>query len=88
MKLGPVDIGEILSVIRWKNTAVGPQGKGLYHQNAKESTVLQFKRREDKNGYNMRMSKSKENYADVGLSLSDGEILENWMRLSLSLIYA
>ncbi len=54
MKLEPTDIGELLLVLTGQKEKVG-SGKGLYHENTKGNTILQFERKGD-TGYAYRLS--------------------------------
>jgi hypothetical protein len=91
MKLGCVDVGEILCVLLGQKTQVGPPPKGsqrassgLFHKNKNGSTVLKFASLTDNTGYAMQLSTSKEH--SFRLMLTQGEgiqlrvMLEEFLR--------
>jgi len=84
IKLGEVDLGEILAVLHGRKGGLGmpdpnKEGayKGLYHQNDKGNASLQIS--ESENGYNVRASKQVKGQPLVAvkhtLSLGEAEIL-------------
>lgn len=83
MKLGEVDLGELLTVLNGLSGAAGKDGKGLFHKTPKGNTVLQFSKLEkDGNfyGYGLRISKKLTDDKEATMiqhmiSLAEGEIL-------------
>lgn len=79
IKLGQIDVGEILAVINGKKGHVGREAnKGLFHQNPKGNSTLTFSFDEAKQAYNVRLSAKRDNNLCAishSISLAEGEIL-------------
>jgi hypothetical protein len=88
MKLGEVDLGEILSVLERRKTQVGT-GKGLFHQNDKGNKVLHFEavKKEEELSYKVRLSTSRENAVSLYLSAGDASVLQEVLKGMVRTMY-
>ena len=88
MKLGDVDLGEMVSVLENRKQAAGT-GKGLYHQTDKGSKVLHFEsgNTDDGTKYKVRLSTSKENAISIYLSPGEACVLLEVLKGMIRTIY-
>jgi len=76
VKLGFLDIAELLTVLEGRAPNVGGERNGLYHANGSSNTLITFQRYQDRNAYYLGVSckRGKDNEPQkVGISLSDVE---------------
>lgn len=92
LKLGEVDLGEILAVLNGKKTVAGVTDgkyKGIYHQNEKGNASFLLERKDT--GYYLRVSKKVGAMAPVvvmhQISLGEGEILKVIIEAAVRLTY-
>lgn len=55
-KLGQSDLGELLAVLNRRKNSAGSGKYGIYHENQKGNSALQFKWLEDKQTFSLRLS--------------------------------
>ena len=93
LKLGEHDIGEILATLSGLKVEAGQTGgkySGLFHQNSRGSTTLQFKRMEGQ-GYALRLARKPKggNVQEVKhtISFGEGEVLRVLLESAVRQIY-
>jgi hypothetical protein len=75
LKLGDPDVGELLAVLRGLKSEVGT-GKGLYHQNSKGNSSLNFSYNQEKNSFFLAgSSKRGDNLVKISHMVTVGEAM-------------
>ncbi len=76
VKLGFLDVGELLTVLEGKVPHVGGQRKGLYHASGIGNTLISFNRDAQRGSYYLTLSRKRNGDAHplrIGIGLSDVE---------------
>lgn len=78
VKLGFLDICALLRVLEGEVERLGPEGKGLYHQNGATNTLITLQRSANRAGFYLGISRKESSSAEpmkAGILLSDIEAL-------------
>jgi hypothetical protein len=93
LKLGEVDIGELLAVINGKKQIAGSESgkyKGIYHQHAKGSTSFTFQYNEQYKNYYVRLAKKigdKVTEVKHSITLGEAEVLKVLLEKTILAMY-
>lgn len=96
MKLGLIDIGDILATLSGLQDGMGPldgegRSKGIYHQNPKGNTILQLARNKKTTGYFIRLSQKTQDQSPQvfqhSITFAEASLLMVLLRRAIEVIY-